>query len=384
MSPNFRKTIQYCTLLLLGLQSVTCLQAQPPAVHVSGYLKDLFIRSKSFFNQESYSFNIGRLRLKGSADVTGFLHSEVWLDNEVLVGNFLKTLDFRLSRQFERPTFVDLKKTVASRADYRIETSLFRAFATLYVRDTELTVGRQRIAWGTGFVWNPTDLLNPFNPAAIELEEKQGVDAVYWVAPLGALSRLEATFAPGRKRLKSSGALRLTSNWRNYDFALMAGDFQHDKVLGGDFAGYIGGAGFRGEFAYTWKDEGGNFFRAVLNADYNFPGDIYAFAELYYNGQGARKKQNYDLSALLSGTTFNLARNYAAFSLNKAITPLLGASVYSIFNLNDASSLLGPSLTYSLATNLELAISAYLTTGADDSEYGRLASSFFTYLQFFF
>ena len=59
-------------------------------------------------------------------------------------------------------------------------------------------------------------------------------------------------------------------------------------------------------------------------------------------------------------------------------------SLYSIVNLNDRSSLLGPAVTYSLAENLELAASAYFFRGSDRSEYGLLQHTYFAFLQFYF
>ena len=159
-----------------------------------------------------------------------------------------------------------------------------------------------------------------------------------------------------------------------------------NRVIGGDFAGYVGGAGFRGELAYTVKDTSSNFFRAVVNADYSFPNDFYGFIEFYFNGQGTTKKKDYRrfIPDLLSGRIFNLAKHYAAASLIKSVTPLLGLNIYGIFNLNDKSSLIGPALTYSLTTNLEIATSVYFFNGASDSEFGLQKSSYFAYLQYYF
>ncbi|MFQ5605947.1 MAG: hypothetical protein ACE5HS_21970 [bacterium] len=363
--------------------------AQGFSVQFNGYAKNLGIWSTTILTsevapKERYFLNISRFRAKGLLDLSHFLHAEIWLDNELLTGDFLETFDFQFGESLQRPTFADLEWKVKQGRRYRLQQSFFRAFATLYLKNIELTIGRQRIAWGTGYVWNPTDLLNPFNPAAVELDEKQGVDAAYLVVPLGSLSRIEGVYAPGRKQLQSSAAFRVSSHLGEYDFSIMAGDFQSDKVLGGDFAGYLGGAGLRGEFTFTWKKAGDNFFRAILNADYNFSHDIYVFAELYFNGQGRTNKKNYEVADLFSGQTFNLARHYLALSGNKNLTPLLALSFYSIMNLNDRSCLLGPALTYSLATNLEVTASAYFFMGANDSEYGLLENSYFAYMQYYF
>ena len=118
--------------------------------------------------------------------------------------------------------------------------------------------------------------------------------------------------------------------------------------------------------------------------DYNFPKNVYTLVEFYYNGQGESNKENYNLFDVLAGETFNLAKLYSAVSATKSITPLLNAGVYGIVNLNDRSSLLGPTLTYSLATNLEISANTYLLFGADDSEYGQLKTSYFVSLQYFF
>lgn len=371
-------------LLLLTILSPSLSIGQELSFQLSGYAKDLAIRSNSILNDEAYFLNISRLRTQGLLDFGSVIHTEIWLDHELFAGSFLSTTDFKFAQLLERPFFVDLKWTIKEGHEYQVRQSLFRAFATIYVGSAEITLGRQHIAWGTGFAWNPTDLLNPFNPAAIELDEKEGVDAAYIALPFGALSRLEAAFAPGRNELESSAAVRVSGHFGNYDISIMAGDFQDSKVLGGDFAGYLGGAGFRGEFAYTWNQDDENFLRAVLNVDYNFPHDFYAIVEFYYNGLGATDRRDYRFEDLLSGQTFSLAKHYLAASVTKSVTPLLRLSLYNILNLDDRSRLIGPTLTYSLATNLELAGSVYFFTGASDSEYGVLESTYFGFLQYYF
>ncbi|MFQ5707657.1 MAG: hypothetical protein ACE5HO_09430 [bacterium] len=376
--------VRVLPLLLIGAFAPLPSSAQEISLQLSGYAKNLAILTKSFFTHQSVFLDIGRLRTRSLLDLGPHFHSEVWLDTEGLAGNFLNTRDYQMSQNLRRPTFADLDWSISEGNQHHVRQDLFRAFATLYTEKMQITLGRQRIAWGTGFAWNPTDLLNPFNPAAIELEEKAGVDAAYVTVPLGALSRFEAAFAPGRGRLESSTAVRMSGNFLGYDVSVMAGDFREDQVVGGDFAGYVGGAGFRGEFAYTRKHGAANYFRAVLNADYNFPNDIYAFVEVYFNGQGSTNKANYDVAELLTGDTFNLAKNYLAAAVNKNLTPLLNVGFYDLFNLNDGSQLFGPSLTYSLATNLEVAFSAYFFLGAADSEFGAQQNSYFTFLQYYF
>ena len=141
----------------------------------------------------------------------------------------------------------------------------------------------------------------------------------------------------------------------------------------------------RGEHVRTLLfSDGRSYLRATLNADYNFPGGYYVFVELHHNGVGARDKAKYDPGALLEGVIFNLAREYAAASVMKNVTPLVSLSLYALQNLNDGSGLAGPALVWSAAENLEVSLSAYVFYGAGDTEFGAFENVYFGSVQFFF
>jgi hypothetical protein len=209
------------------------------------------------------------------------------------------------------------------------------------------------------------------------------VDAAYVDYAVGPLTRVEAAFAPSRDAERTSVAGRVSSHTGEFDVAAMGGRIRDAWIVGGDFAGYLGNAGFRGEAAFTHTVDR-DFVRAVLNADYNFPGDYYTFVELHYNGAGTGDKEEYDISQILSGQTLNLARYYAAASVSKTLSPLVAASFYGILNADDGSGLAGPALTWSAKENLELSASAYVFFGASDSEYGQAGNVYFVIVQYFF
>ncbi len=379
MGPTIRRGSARAGLILLVLLPVAGARAQ---VEVRGYVKTLAIRSQSFFTRDPFFLDVNRMRWQALADAGPRVHAEAWLDTELLLGSFLQTPDYTLGQAFERTTLFDLDWTLSRRGWHHLRQQLFRAFVTLDAGPALITVGRQRVAWGAGFVWTPTDLLNPVNPTAVERDEKGGVDALYVDVPLGALSRLEGVVAPGPRH--TSAAVRAGGHLGEYDVTLMAGTFRGDRVVGGDFSGYLGNAGLRGEFAFTRPRRGPSYLRAVLNVDYNFPGGYYVFVELHHNGIGTRDRDRYDVAALASGTLFNVAREYGAASVSKALTPLFALNVYSLFNLNDGSGLAGPALTWSVAQNLELFVSAYVFYGQNDAEFGAFENVYFGALQFFF
>jgi hypothetical protein len=302
----------------------------------------------------------------------------------LLAGNFLQSEEYRLAESVERRAWLDLDWRVASGDRYRLRQGIFRAFARYYAGRLTVTLGRQRIAWGTGFAWNPTDLLNPFNPAAIELDEKAGIDAAHVSVATGDFSHAEFAVAPASDVHQMSVAGRVTSHWGEYDLSAMGGYFRDDWVVGGDFAGYLGDAGLRGEAALTFPSEGDAFVRLTVTLDRSFAGDVYVFVEYYLNGQGATDKSEYEFTQLLTGNVFNVARDYLGVSVSKAITPLFAGNLYGLLNIDDRSALLGPSFTYSLREDIEVGAAVYLFVGRDDTEFGRQKNAYFAYLQWFF
>ena len=350
----------------------------------NGYAKNLGIQSSSILTTESYYLNISRLRTVGRLDAGAMIYAELWLDTELITGSFLDSPDFQLSQGIERATLLDLDWTLSTNGNHQLRQSFFRANMAYYHDDIQLTFGRQRIAWGTGFIWNPTDILTPLNPTSIERDERSGIDALYAVVPFGALSQIEGVWAIGREPSLSSYAARYSFNVGDYDIAFTGGYFREDWILGGDIAGYLGGAGLRAEWAVQIPDEGPAQLRSTVNADYNFSSGYYTVLELHYNGPGSNSPSNYDFSSLLSGTTFNLAELYSAVILSKSLSPLTAVSMYSLLNINDGSGLAGPSLSWSALQNLELSVSSYLFFGKSNSEFGAFKNAYFGAVQFYF
>ena len=369
---------------------IFCFLFIPPSVcaqvetSFNGYVKNLGIRSSSFLTTSPYYLNISRARAIGRLDINTILHSEIWLDTELITGSFLRTADFQLSGAVERPTLLDLGWTLSSNSGHQLRQSLFRAHVSLYLDHLQITAGRQRIAWGTGFIWNPTDILNPVNPTTIERDEEGGVDALYVVVPLGPLSQIEGVWAAGRSAGLSSYAARASFNTGDYDIAFMGGFFRESWVFGGDIAGYLGDAGLRSEWAIRAPEAGSAQLRATLNVDYNFASGFYTVVELHYNSPGSRSPDEYDLNDLLDGTIFNLAELYSALIVSKSLTPLIGTNLYTLFNLNDGSGLAGPAISWAVLQNVEISLSTYLFFGSSGSEFGAFKNAYFGSIQLYF
>ncbi|NOX36263.1 MAG: hypothetical protein GXO78_01880 [Calditrichaeota bacterium] len=249
-----------------------------------------------------------------------------------------------------------------------------------------VTVGRQRIAWGTGRIWNPTDLFNPINPASFDKIEKDGADAVTFKWYLGNFTDLTLVYNYRGSDSPDNVALRFRTNFHTLDLSLMAGWFDRRIVVGGDFAGNLLEAGIRGEGILSISENGWNdsFVRYILGIDYQFTARLYALLEYQYNGEGKTNPLQYEWGRLYRGEILNLNRNYLFAQLMYQLHPL----VYFIFsynaNLNDHSRFTLFLLSYSASDNSTLSLGFQQFNGDLLDEYGAFPESLFLKLEYYF
>jgi hypothetical protein len=235
---------------------------------------------------------------------------------------------------------------------------------------TDITLGRQRIAWGTGRFWSPLDILNPFDATRLEREERPGVDALLVDRRLGPLGKFNGVFAPATERSRAAIAGYVHGNAYGTDYSLLLGNFRGERLVGADFSGRLGGVGIRGE-ATASRPDTGRFIRALLGADYGFGNTFTVTGELYFNGEGESQPSRYDFPGLFEGRIRSVARHYGAIAVSYQMSPLLKAVAYSILNVDDRSRAIWPVLEYSAATNFDLSGGIQMFSGTAGTEYGR-------------
>lgn len=267
----------------------------------------------------------------------------------------------------------------------------------------QLTLGRQRIAWGTSWVWNPTDLFNPLSILDFDYEEYPGNDALRVQYYTGAISKLEFAIAPTREEKNLTAAARISLNAFDYDFNLLAGLKQNRWIAGFSWAGDIAKAGFRGEITFQQKSKrltkyetsysfnllpisykNQNQISLVLSGDYTFTNSFYIHTEILYNNIGVKNftsqfTQEATELGLLAPSRISL---FQEFSYN--ISPLTRAGIFTILNPDDKSHVIVPSLCYSIITNLDLYLIALIFEGDEYSQYGSFGNSIFARLKYSF
>ena len=384
-----KRVIRIWTLLLaagLGLAQTPPDSNQPSWTRqFSGYWKDLASGSRSYFTQDPWADNLDRLRLTFDGKQQGWFAVHIDYDNEVHAGNLTGLPDFELIRDRQSAAWLDLQHVFVNRANLYWDTSLYRGFVSLHHGPATLTVGRQRIGWGTARFWSPMDMFNPISPLQIESEERQGVDAALLEFSSKGALRWSAVYAPQDGFPRSTSALRLSRTIHNYDFDVAAARFGQDWTAGFDVAGQIRGAGLRGELTYRWRRpiagsapvSARDALRLTAGGDYAFANGLYLVGEYFYNqGQpDVSPNRALDPNALLrfSDEIFTLQRHFLSAGASYPITPLWKLETYVVGDMAGPSAVVLPRLSHNLSANTDLGFGAQLFTSSRTGEFHGLS-----------
>jgi hypothetical protein len=370
--------------------------------------------------------SLTRLRTRVDLQVIEGLRAVVVYDHELRVG-ILDTFEGELGSGFQRDDLFDGDWTIteSDRAEWR--HLFYRGFVQLEAGGLDLSVGRQRIAWGVGRLWNPIDRFNAIPPLAIQADQSQGVDSIDAKWSFNGFDFVEAVYAPGSSRDDARYALRLHGVVLDSDVSVVGGIFEKARTVGFDFARNLGDAAMRIEFVYTdprqkvWKIESsrrrrlGDFVQLVASLDYTFDiaDGIYVLVEHLYNGNGlgfGRGRAGNLLpffeatndrppgvpdgvpgpfatggSAALFGSSrvITAADNQTGSLVGGDITPELRLDLLTIYDWDGESAAFFPSLKYTPLGSLDVTVGVQTFVGPRRSQFGN-ADTFVYFLADFY
>lgn len=382
-----------------------------------GYAKDLMTYASGDYSlfpdkfKDLQDFEIGRFQNTAQLRLNLFWYPSDGLSGTVQARNLLIYQEnIKLNQEFlgsltNDSYYFDLKAEWNEKDDWYAFTEIDRFNINWVYKDIEVILGRQRIAWGTCLVWNPTDLFNPFDVLDFDYEERPGTDAIHMQYYTGPLSQFNVAFTPGRTSFDVIYAGRYAMNYMNYDMALIGGWQRNSLKLAGNWAGEIWDGGFRGEILYTDPDitytiinlnpdDFTNLFveRNVQTAywtlafsyDYTFENSFYLHTEYIYNGLGTTGKAGYRRYDILYTGEITPARHSIFQEFAYQISSLLRGSFFIIYNPTDYSWIAAPSLQYSLANNWEVYLFTFPSGGDSGTEYGGFPTQYFGRVKFSF
>ena len=248
-----------------------------------------------------------------------------------------------------------------------------------------LTLGREAVSWGSGRVFQPMDLFNPFAPTVVDRDYKAGDDLIHFQRLFDNGSDLEL-LAVGRRDedqqvtgQAASVAAKLHGFWGLLEYEVMAAKHYRDQVLGVSMRVPVGGALIRADVVANRLADGGTRTSGILNVDYSFElngKSVYLFGEYFHNGFGLDELDptaplNDALVARLRrGEVFSLMKDYTAVGGNIQWHALLTQSMTVLTNLHDGSSLLQTSFVYDPGDRQRVEVGLTLPMGRAGDEYG--------------
>ena len=315
------------------------------------------------------------LQAEAAWQVTGSLASHPQFSNGASLSGFVPTGDSGGAQR----RLIDFNPVLATSGTLLLQHNLDRLFVKFTTRVFDLTIGRQVLSWGTGHLWNPTDLLSPFAPTTVDKEVRRGVDAVRASIPIAETTQLELLWLPQKVAADNGGAARLQANLAGYDFSISAAKYVRDLVFGLDFAGDLGPLGLHGEGAYTVALDGlgdpktavhvgENFLRAVVGVDWKPTDKFVLMLEYHFNGYGATSPSGY-LEKLTSarvqrGEVFGAGRHYLGLVAAWQVSELFSVQGLLLGNLTDPSAMFVPSLEWWFEQNVIVRAGAFIPIGA--------------------
>jgi hypothetical protein len=357
----------------------------------SGYAEDLPVFEHSrqqladlYGSNKNQFLNLIRLRLRASADLWKSSRVEAEYEIDGLYFNSSNNLELNTSGKTNRQ-IVKLRWTPVN-DHFQLAHFVDRLYLWQGFKSGSIVLGRQRISWGTGRVWNPTDLFNPINPASYYKIEKDGADAISAKYAFGNFTDLNVVYNPQEKIKNSNFGFRFRTNYHEYDMSVMGGYFDSRIVGGLDFAGNLFNAGVRGEGIISVNKDStkDKFVKFILGIDNQFTPELYALVEYHYNGEGKTDKSGYDFSRLAAGEIQNLSRNYICLSAAYQLNALTNLSVTGISNLNDGSGFVNALVSFAAKEFLTLNLGSQVTYGNEKSEYWYYPFSLYFQADYYF
>jgi len=328
--------------------------AQPlHAMEISGEYRNLLFETDNTAGRNVVT-DLNRLRWQWRG-MTGAWSWQVSYDHEWLYGGLMRDPLFR--RQLEQPqsTWLDTAAIISSSASHIWQHQLYRGWLRYEDGPWRLTAGRQRIAWGSGRIWNPTDRFNPVQPTALEPDQKLGVDAVDGQWRYSGFGGIEMVAAPGNHFSGTSRklAVRWADIWENRDVAVMAGRIGSEVVAGFDIAGNLGDAGYHMEWMQSWRGMSGRYSQVSAGMDGTwvndwFPAGLYLAAEYFFNG--APLGHLFRATDSLQSISHHLFGGMVGYDL----TPLWRLDMLLLTDLEQNSWFAVPRLSWSARENLDV------------------------------
>jgi len=256
----------------------------------------------------------------------------------------------------------DLTGVLHDGSDNAVVQRLDRLWVAYTGDKTVVRFGRQALSWGNGLFFTPMDLVNPFDPTAVDTEYKAGDDMLYLQYLRDSGDDLQGAVVFRRDPVsgdveadQATLALKYHGFAGGSEYDLLVAEDHDDTVVGVGGARSVGGAVLRGDIVVTGAPSDATV-EVVTNVSYSWlwgRKNASGMAEYYYDGEDG---------------------HYAAASVTIEMSPLWTLTPTLVSKVTDPSALLQIVTRYSLSDNMTFLGSLNVPLGATGTVFGGAAS----------
>lgn len=345
------------------------------------------IGSQSVITDKTYIYNYNRLRLEADY-YSDNIDMTLRIDDENILGKeYLNTPDYQFAKKYDHSLPVDIYKYIYDNGEIENRLYLYRAYATVRYGNHDFIAGLQRIPFGVGKIWTPTDVFNPVNPLSIETGERVGVMALRAELNPSDMTRIQITGNVKNDWKANKLGIRMKGVFKSIDagISLITGvDF---NMYGYELEMNIGstGAELRSEGGYfNYFTEDNQYFKGILGVEYGFENSLIISFEYLFNGAGEDNYKDYTVNTVDYSQWNEMGKHYVATVLSYQISPLLTSNISFINNLSDQSYFISPSIEYSISDNINMKVGYQLFGGTRGSEFNKYNDILFINFNIYF
>lgn len=319
------------------------------------------------------------------------------LRNKLIFGNSIEKIPSYVENLQDKKSLIRLNEIIIKRGKITDYIEVDRFYLTLLSENFQFDIGKQRIAWGTSWVWNITDLFNPLSILDFDYEERPAIDGIRFQYFPGILTKIDLAIKPEKSLDKFTSAIQVSTNFLEYDIYFLTGIHKNRFFIGSSWAGNIWDAGFRGEFIafqppsklnspilHIFKNEKRTQISCVLSFDYTFSNSLYLHSEILYNNIGAKDSLSLIKQESLELGLLSPAKISLFYQIGYNISPLVRLDIFSLHNPIDKSLALLPSFNYSFSQDLDFSLILLFIFGKNYAEFFPNSKMYFGRVKYSF
>lgn len=246
--------------------------------------------------------------------------------------------------------------------------------------NVDVTLGRQTVSWATTLYLTPADPFQPFDPSDPFREYRIGVDALRVRVFPGPLSQLDGVVRLAEVHTSvSDTTVTALARGRvalgHWELSGWAGVVHDEASVSAAATVTVAGAAVRGEGVLR-RSEGETVLRFTVGVDRSFTvarRNLYLAAEYQHDGFGYTDSDEL-LAVATSAPALRsemqvLGRHELVALASFELHPLVTTDLLGIVNLIDPSSLIVPSITYSVRAEATVRAGFFLGVGAEEGDF---------------